>query len=259
MHQARAVLFFSISLASISSAIATPYDREIDAAAARFGVSPHLVHAVVKVESNYNKNARSHAGAKGLMQLMPNTAKRFHVSNRADPVQSLRGGTQYLAWLFKRYKGDLNLALAGYNAGEGAVDKYNGIPPYRETKQYVVKVLKELKRRQRNMPPSAVSPTMVRITNRQDGKLKSPEKRRPDKHVVRVTTLQARINATNKKKSPARQIVKSKPAPDEYTVRYAYLTATQTKPVVFSFFEMNWWGIRSSDCCAIPLRFTPAQ
>ena len=241
MYQLRAFVFLLVSLASISTVFASPYEREIDAAAARFGVSPHLVHAVVKVESNYNKNARSHAGAKGLMQLMPNTAKRFGVSNRADPVQSLRGGTQYLAWLLKRYKGDLKLALAGYNAGEGAVDKYKGIPPYKETQKYVVKVLKVLKRRQKNRPASGVSPNIVRITNRQDSKLKAPEKSRTDKHVVRVTTLQAGASVTYKKKSSTRPVVKTKPAPDEYTVRYAYLTATQTQatPVAFSFFGVN--------------------
>jgi hypothetical protein len=244
MHQLRAVVFLLGSLVAISSASASPYDREINAVAARFGVSSHLVHAVVKVESNYNKNALSHAGAKGLMQLMPMTAKRFGVSNRVDPVQSLRGGTQYLAWLLKRYKGDLNLALAGYNAGEGAVDKYKGIPPYKETKQYVVKVLKELKRRQRNKPQSAVNPNMVRVSNSQDGKPKTPEKKhknsRITKHVVRVTTSQAGTGAAEKKKTP-RQIDQTKPAPDEYTVRYAYLTETQTqaKPIAFSFFEVN--------------------
>lgn len=240
MHQLRAVLIFLGSLVAISSASATPYDREINAVAARFSVSPRLVHAVVKVESNYNKNALSHAGAKGLMQLMPKTAKRFGVSNRANPVQSLRGGTQYLAWLLKRYKGDLKLALAGYNAGEGAVDKYNGIPPYRETKQYVVKVLKELKRRQENRQPSAVSPNIVRVNNWQDGAAN---------HAVRVTTLQAGAGITDKnnhfsKQFPEknkRSVVQRQPAPDEYTVRYAYLTATQTqaKPVAFSFFGVN--------------------
>jgi hypothetical protein len=242
MHQSLVVVFLLGSLVAISPASATPYDREIDAAAARFGVSPHLVHSVVKVESNYNKNARSHAGAKGLMQLMPNTAKRFGVTNRADPVQSLRGGTQYLGWLLKRYKGDLKLALAGYNAGEGAVDKYKGIPPYKETQKYVVKVLKELKRCQKNTLPSAVSPNIVRVTKVQDGISKSPEKKRPtDKRVVRVTTLQAGASVTDKKKSSTRPVVKTKPASDEYTVRYAYLTATQTqaKPVAFSFFGVN--------------------
>jgi hypothetical protein len=241
MYQAWAVVFLLVSLISISTVFATPYEHEIDAAAARFGVSPHLVHAVVKVESNYNKNARSHAGAKGLMQLMPNTAKRFGVSNRADPVQSLRGGTQYLAWLLKRYKGDLNLALAGYNAGEGVVDKYKGIPPYKETQKYVVKVLKELKRRQKNRPASGVSPNIVRITNRQEDNSKTPKKSSANKHVVRVTTLQAGASITDKKKSSTRPVVQSKPAPNEYTVRYAYLTATQTqaKPVAFSFFGVN--------------------
>ena len=101
-----------------------------------------LVHAVVRAESAYDPNAVSRAGAVGLMQLMPATAAHYGVTNRRDPAQNLSGGTRYLAYLLKLFKNDLRLALAGYNAGEGAVQRYgNKIPPYRETQNYVRKVL----------------------------------------------------------------------------------------------------------------------
>ncbi|MEM8697791.1 MAG: lytic transglycosylase domain-containing protein [Pseudomonadota bacterium] len=99
-----------------------------------------LLIAVVAVESGGNPGAISPAGAGGLMQLMPQTARRFGVANRLVPDQNVRGGAEYLRWLLDRYRGDAVLALAGYNAGEGAVDKYGGVPPYRETRDYVPKV-----------------------------------------------------------------------------------------------------------------------
>ena len=83
------------------------------------------------------QHARSHAGAQGLMQLMPATARRFGCHNPHDPAANIAAGTKYLSWLLKRFEGNVELALAGYNAGEGSVDKYNGIPPYRETQNYV--------------------------------------------------------------------------------------------------------------------------
>ena len=104
------------------------------------GVDPRFIHAVIQQESRYQTRALSHAGAQGLMQLMPATAKRFGCDDVNDPESNIKAGTKYLSWLLKRFEGDVSLALAGYNAGEGAVDKYKGIPPYKETQNYVVKI-----------------------------------------------------------------------------------------------------------------------
>ena len=106
----------------------------------REGVDPRFIHAVILQESRYQTRALSHAGAQGLMQLMPATAKRFGCDDVNDPESNIKAGTKYLKWLLKRFEGDVSLALAGYNAGEGAVAKYKGIPPYKETQNYVVKI-----------------------------------------------------------------------------------------------------------------------
>jgi soluble lytic murein transglycosylase-like protein len=116
------------------------YADEIRTAATRHGVDEAIVRAIIHAESSFNPNARSRVGAQGLMQLMPPTARRFGVSNAYDPTQNIHGGVQYLAWLLKRYNGDLTLAAAGYNAGEGAVDRHKGVPPYNETRRYVERV-----------------------------------------------------------------------------------------------------------------------
>ncbi len=121
------------------------YRHLIDDAARRHGLTPELLHAVIRTESAYKANARSHAGACGLMQLMPQTAARFKVGDIWDPAQNIQGGAAYLRFLLDLFDHDLRLALAGYNAGEGAVKKYGyQIPPYRETQDYVRKVLRHL-------------------------------------------------------------------------------------------------------------------
>ncbi|HYV85184.1 MAG TPA: lytic transglycosylase domain-containing protein [Patescibacteria group bacterium] len=109
--------------------------------ARRHGVDEALVHAVIQVESRYDPFAVSPRGAMGLMQLMPRTAERFEVTNAFDPVQNVDGGVRYLKELLARYSGQVRLALAAYNAGEEAVERHGGIPPYRETIDYVKRVL----------------------------------------------------------------------------------------------------------------------
>lgn len=116
------------------------YDHHIDDAASTSGVSALLVRAVIQVESEFDRNAVSSKGAQGLMQLMPFTARRFGVPDAFDARQNIFGGVQYLRLLLDMFGGDVALALAGYNAGENAVVRYSGIPPYKETQNYVRKI-----------------------------------------------------------------------------------------------------------------------
>lgn len=125
------------------------YREEIAAASREFGVEEAVVRAVIHAESAFNPTAVSRAGAQGLMQLMPATARRFGVTDSFEPAQNIRGGVEYLSWLLRRFNGNLTLAAAGYNAGEGAVDRHGGVPPYRETQNYVVRVA-QLAERYRN-------------------------------------------------------------------------------------------------------------
>ncbi|HET6861778.1 MAG TPA: lytic transglycosylase domain-containing protein [Pyrinomonadaceae bacterium] len=136
----------SAQTTGIPSDIPTSGDPNLDAIILKVGesegVDPRFIHAVIWQESRYETTARSHAGAQGLMQLMPATAKRFGCKDVNDPTDNITAGTKYLSWLLKRFSGDVGLTLAGYNAGEGSVDKYNGVPPYDETRNYV-KVITE--------------------------------------------------------------------------------------------------------------------
>ena len=127
--------------------------------APEYGLDPKLILAVIKTESNFNTGARSPANAVGLMQLIPATAARFGVRDRTDPIQNLHGGMAYLRWLLSFFEGDLRLSLAGYNAGEGAVVKYLGVPPYPETRNYVRKVLRGYGRSKHPPIEPVVKPT----------------------------------------------------------------------------------------------------
>ncbi|HSL84373.1 MAG TPA: lytic transglycosylase domain-containing protein, partial [Thermoanaerobaculia bacterium] len=125
---------------------AVPYGTEIFEAARRHGVAPELVAAVVRAESAFQARAVSVKGASGLMQLMPATARRFGVgADRIfDPQANVDAGVRYLAWLLERFENDLSLALAAYNAGEGTVDRYGGVPPFRETRGYIARIFTTL-------------------------------------------------------------------------------------------------------------------
>ena len=122
------------------------YNDIIIEAARRFDVDAALVSAVIKAESDYDPRTVSHKGARGLMQLMPATAKRFGVTNSFDPKQNIHAGTRYLRWLLNKFGDDADLAVAAYNAGEGNVWKYNGVPPFRETVTYINRIARHIRR-----------------------------------------------------------------------------------------------------------------
>jgi hypothetical protein len=127
----------------------------VDEIATGIGVDPFLTRAVIQAESAFNYRARSRAGALGLMQLMPQTAERFGVLDPFDPRQNITGGTKYLRYLLNYFKGDLSKTIAAYNAGEGAVDKHGGIPPFKETRAYVPRVLELYTKRLVQADPKA--------------------------------------------------------------------------------------------------------
>lgn len=147
---------------------ATPYDEFIERLAREHGLSPSLIKAVALVESGFDPTAVSPKGAQGLMQLMPATAREYGVRDAFDPYENLRAGTIHLRRLLDRFEGDLTLALAAYNAGEGAVRRSGGVPAYRETREYVRKVHDSLGPRERRRPaPPPAAP--VRMTRDADG------------------------------------------------------------------------------------------
>jgi soluble lytic murein transglycosylase-like protein len=131
----------STSTGSAWQTAAGPYAELIGRTAREHGLDPVLLTAVAQVESRFDPQAVSPAGARGLLQLMPATADRFGVGDVFDATENVQGGARYLSWLLERYDGRTDLALAGYNAGEAAVDKHSGIPPYRETRRYVRRVM----------------------------------------------------------------------------------------------------------------------
>jgi soluble lytic murein transglycosylase len=127
---------------SIGSLVTGSFDDLILTASGRHNIDAHLIRAVIKAESDFNSSARSHKGAMGLMQLMPDTARLYNVSDAYDPGENVEGGARHLRMLLDRYQGDVELSLAAYNAGSGAVEKHGGIPPFVETREYVRRVLR---------------------------------------------------------------------------------------------------------------------
>ena len=121
------------------------FDKTIIEASKKFDVDVALVSAVIKAESDFNPRELSNKGARGLMQLMPSTAERYGVTNSFDPVANIYGGVRYLHWLLDTFKGNADLAVAAYNAGEGNVWKYNGVPPFRETINYINRIAKHVR------------------------------------------------------------------------------------------------------------------
>jgi membrane-bound lytic murein transglycosylase B len=124
----------------------TKFDATIVEAAKKFDVDAALVSAVIKAESDFNPRETSNKGARGLMQLMPATAARFGVTNSFDPVANIYAGTRYLRWLLETFHGDADLAVAAYNAGEGNVWKYNGVPPFHETLTYIKRIATHIRK-----------------------------------------------------------------------------------------------------------------
>jgi soluble lytic murein transglycosylase-like protein len=145
--QRTSLTFEPVSAGSVASSLRgfTTGNAQVDGyitdSATRYGLDPLLIYSVMHQESSFKQRAISHKGARGLMQLMPGTAARFGVTNIFDPKQNIDAGSRYMKWLLNRFQGNLSLALAGYNAGEGAVDKYGWrIPPYAETQEYVRRI-----------------------------------------------------------------------------------------------------------------------
>jgi soluble lytic murein transglycosylase-like protein len=174
---------FGLSLSQVAPAAAAPvtpaapdvievpggFGPLVAQAAQRYGVDPALVAAVMETESRFNPDALSRAGAQGLMQLMPGTARGLGVTDASDPLQNILGGTKLLGQLTEKYGGNLELAVAAYNAGSGAVDKFGGIPPYGETQKYVPLVLSAYERFKTQFggaPAAATAPAAVAQTGR---------------------------------------------------------------------------------------------
>ena len=143
-------------------------------AAPQYGIEPRLALAVIATESNFRPDAQSVRDARGLMQLISSTAARFKVRNRFDVKDNVRGGLAYLRWLLAYYQGEVTLAVAAYNAGEGAVDRYRGVPPYPETREYVRRVSRLFPNRRHSFDPSVAAPSPILVSAERTPGSKAP-------------------------------------------------------------------------------------
>jgi hypothetical protein len=176
----------------------------VDEIALAEGVDTNLARAIIQAESAFNYKARSRAGALGLMQLMPSTAERFGVLDPFDPRQNISGGVKYLKWLHGYYEGDLTKVVAAYNAGEGAVNRHKGIPPYRETQAYVPKVL-DLYHRKAVQPDPKLAGSMALLQKGRGGfrvdeqkmVAESAPQQRASTHVYQWTDASGRLQISD--------------------------------------------------------------
>ncbi|MGA3017835.1 MAG: lytic transglycosylase domain-containing protein [Bryobacteraceae bacterium] len=157
LRAASALLPAAVPASPVASFDAASFNDAVERIAAEESIPALLIHSVIKVESNYNPFAVSPKGALGLMQLMPETARRFGVADVFDAFDNMQGGAKYLHYLLDLYNGDYTLAIAAYNAGEAAVEKYGSVPPFPETRNYVVQVRRaiELSRKAQKAPAAA--------------------------------------------------------------------------------------------------------
>jgi soluble lytic murein transglycosylase-like protein len=164
-----------------SSALPSRFDEAVVRIASEHALPPQLIHSVIRVESNYNPYAVSSKGALGMMQLVPETARRFGVRNVFNPVENIQGGAKYLRYLLDLFDGSYPLALAAYNAGEGAVARYGGIPPYPETQNYVILVRRQLELAKKAADARPVAPAAHATAEATEAKPDGPA------HIVEVT------------------------------------------------------------------------
>lgn len=199
------------------------FAADVNAIAAQYGLEPALMHAVISAESSYNPWAVSPKGAMGLMQLMPGTAERFGVTSPYDPVSNMHGGARYLRWLMKRFN-DPRLAVAAYNAGEGAVQKYgNQIPPYQETQTYVVRVMDYYQRYQTG---GGYNPGAVAMNTAYPTRTPANPYLRSGGGVTIITPRNGRVGATILTNTAGRTDTKNAPR--------TYLTPTGDRVIVGS-------------------------
>jgi hypothetical protein len=171
-------------------AVSGQFAQTVERIARQNQLPPQLLHSVIRVESNYDPYAVSPKGALGLMQLIPSTARRFGVSDVFDPADNIQGGARYLKYLLELYKGDNALALAAYNAGEGAVSRYGGVPPFPETRNYVTQVRKRL---EENAAPNE-TPEPVSAVQRSEAKPAEPSPADTYNPIREVTEADGRVH-----------------------------------------------------------------